>query len=101
MRIKIVALMLALVLFQLVGFSQKKTTPMTDDTIADQISIKLTGDLLVKGGGLKVEVKDGIATLTGSVDTAQQFARAGKVAGKVKGVKSVNNKIDVKARGSK
>jgi len=45
--------------------------------------------------GAKVEVRDGVVTLTGNVENAQTKARAESIAGATSGVKSVNNMIEV------
>jgi osmotically-inducible protein OsmY len=69
--------------------------PASDDVIVDQVRLRLTTDSVVKGGGLGVDSKAGVVTLTGAVTTAQQKGRAAKVAGKVRGVKQVVNNIVV------
>lgn len=71
-------------------------TPITDDTISDQVSIRLASDPVVKGGALKVEVKEGVVTLTGQVELTQQKEKAAKLAKGVKGVKSVVNNITLR-----
>src|SRR5262245_41196690 len=45
--------------------------------------------------GPKVEVKDGVVTLTGSVESAQMRVRAENIARATSGVKGVNNMIEV------
>lgn len=72
--------------------------PVTDDAIYDNVRIKLAGDRDVKGGGgtLQVDVKQGVVTLSGSVETSRQKDKAGKLARKIKGVKQVINKLEVK-----
>jgi hyperosmotically inducible periplasmic protein len=98
MTSKIAVLLIALVLFQMVAVAGKQSNPMTDDTITDQVRLKLTSDPDVKGGALQVDVKSGVVTLSGSVELPKQRDKAEKIARKVKGVKSVVNKIEVKAR---
>ena len=78
----------------------KDPKPLTDDTITDQVRIKLAGDHVVKGGALEVKVEKGVATLTGAVELPKQKEKAGAVAHKVKGVKQVVNNIEVKTRNS-
>src|SRR5258707_7093510 len=89
--------LLTLVLFQVVCLA-KDPPRMTDDTITDQVRLKLTSDPDVKGGALQVDVKQGVATISGSVELPKQRDKAERIARKVKGVKSVVNKIEVKAR---
>ena len=68
----------------------------TDDRIYDQVRMKLTTDPDVKGGiGLDVTVKDGVVTLKGRVDTDKAKNRASKLTKKVKGVKDVDNELQV------
>ena len=67
----------------------------TDDYINDAVKQKLAADTVVKGGGLDVEVKDGVVTLSGKVPEAHQKDRAGSIAKKVHGVKSVVNNIKI------
>jgi len=67
-----------------------------DDRIYDQVRMRLTTDADVKGGvGLDVTVKDGVVTLKGRVDTQKARHRATKLAKKVKGVKEVDNQLQV------
>jgi hyperosmotically inducible protein len=69
--------------------------PVTDDYINDSVKQKLAADTVVKGGGLTVDVKDGIVTLTGKVSEQRQKDKAGSIAKKVHGVKSVVNNIKI------
>jgi hyperosmotically inducible periplasmic protein len=94
---KIATALLALFLVQTVALA-KEQPKITDDTITDQVKIKLAGDHVVKGGGIGVNVVNGVATLTGSVELPKQKEKAAVVAKKVKGVKSVVNNIEVKTR---
>ncbi len=69
--------------------------PLTDDFISDSVRAKLSGDVVVKGARIDVEVKNGVVTLTGQVATEKQKNKAESLAKKVKGVKSVINKIQI------
>jgi osmotically-inducible protein OsmY len=69
--------------------------PVSDDLIVDQVRLRLTSDAVVKGGGLAVDSKGGVVTLSGRLSTKKEKERAGRVAGKVKGVKRVENNIVV------
>jgi|GEM_PF-566104 osmotically-inducible protein OsmY len=79
----------------------KDRPPVTDDTITDQVRIKLADDPLVKGGALQVEVKQGVVTLSGAVEQDKQKEKAEKIAKKVKGVKQVVNNIEIKTHPAK
>jgi len=98
MTFKIAVLLIALVFVQSVAIAAKKPAQITDDTITDQVRLKLTSDPDVKGGALQVDVKDGVVTLAGAVEVPKQRDKAEKLARKVKGVKSVVNKIEIKTR---
>ncbi|MDX6711084.1 MAG: hyperosmotically inducible periplasmic protein [Blastocatellia bacterium] len=75
---------------------QKKNQPVNDDIITDDVRLKLGGDPDVKGGAIQVDTKQGVVTLSGLVETANQKAKAGRVTKKVKGVKKVVNNLKVK-----
>ena len=96
---KLLLALLAVILMQTVALA-KDPKPLTDDTITDQVRIKLAGDHVVKGGALEVKVEKGVATLSGAVELPKQKEKAGDVARKVKGVKQVINNIEVKTRNS-
>jgi hyperosmotically inducible protein len=74
----------------------KEKQPLTDATITDQVSIRLASDEIVKGGNLKVDVNQGVVTLTGQVEELRQKDRASSLAKKVKGVKQVVNNITLR-----
>jgi osmotically-inducible protein OsmY len=67
----------------------------TDDRIYDQVRMRLTTDQDVKGGGFEVSVKDGVVTIKGRADSERGKDRAAKLAKKVKGVKEVDNQLQV------
>jgi len=69
--------------------------PLNDGEISTKVQLKLAEDTSVKGGGLKVDVKDGVVTLTGKLETPKQKSKAESLARKVSGVKSVVNNIVV------
>lgn len=89
------------ILVAVFGFSslesaQKPSAP-SDDTIYDQVRLKLAEDPAVNGGALKVEVKDGVVTVTGRVRTEKGRQKVDKIVRKVKGVKNVDNRVQVDA----
>jgi osmotically-inducible protein OsmY len=69
--------------------------PASDDLIYDLVRQKLAGDSVVKGGALTVDVKSGVVTLSGNVQSDKQKTKAERLAHRVKGVKSVVNQIKV------
>jgi osmotically-inducible protein OsmY len=91
--LKLLSFLLAFSL--LAGLVLAADKPANDDVIVDQVRVKLAGDPIVKGGGLAVDCKAGVVTLSGVVPTSKQKDRAAKVAAKVKGVKQVVNNITI------
>ena len=69
--------------------------PVSDDELYDQIRLRIAADREIGGGRIDVHVSAGAVELTGKVKTAKQKEKAEKIAKKVKGVKSVVNKIQV------
>jgi osmotically-inducible protein OsmY len=66
---------------------------ITDDQIHDRVMQRLAADRDVKGGGIDVEVSNGVVTLRGKVHEARQKEKAERVTKKVKGVKQVVNEL--------
>lgn len=64
-----------------------------DAIVHDQVSIALTMDSDVRGGGIRVDVKDGAVTLQGRVKDLKAREKATKLAKKVKNVVSVDNQL--------
>jgi hyperosmotically inducible protein len=84
------ALGLVLLLTPLLAQKQKQ---ITDDTVRDQVMVKLANDPDVGGMPIDVDVKQGIATLKGKVRSDKQKSKAEKLAKKVKGVTGVTNQL--------
>jgi osmotically-inducible protein OsmY len=82
-------LILALVL---PGFAAE---PVDDDTLYDQVRIRIANDRETGGNKIDVRVEDGKVELAGKVRTERQKVRAEKITKKVKGVKDVVNRIEV------
>lgn len=93
MKSKFCALLLAICVFA--GACLAKQEAVNDDSIYNQVKIKLAGDQVVKGGGLTIDVKEGVVTIGGAVEELKQKERAEKLAKKVKGVKQVINNITI------
>jgi osmotically-inducible protein OsmY len=84
------ALGLVLILTPLLAQKQKQ---ITDDTIRDQVMVKLADDPEIGGMPINVDVHQGVATLKGKVRNDKQKSKAEKVAKKVKGVTGVTNQL--------
>lgn len=93
---KLVALLVA-ALF-LAGICLAADKQPSDGLISDHVRLRLSADPDVKGGALDADCKDGVVTLTGTVDTMRQKEKATKLAKKVKGVKQVVNNLVVKEK---
>ena len=89
---------LSLALFGVALAAEKNTS---DDAIYDFVRRKLASDPVVKGGGLQVDVRQGVVTLRGTVEEQKQKEKATKLAKKVAGVKSVDNQLQVVQRGER
>jgi hyperosmotically inducible periplasmic protein len=68
---------------------------VSDDELFDKVRIQLANDREVGGGNIQVQVSGGAVELTGKVKSEKIRARAEKLAKKVKGVKSVTNRLVV------
>lgn len=68
---------------------------VSDDTLYDQVRIRIANDREIGGGRIEVKVSEGVVELTGKVKTSKQKERAEKLTKKVKGVKDVVNRLQV------
>ena len=91
---KLLSSLLTVCLLVGVAFASDKK-PITDDCIHDDVQVRLAADTVVKGGGIAVQVVNGVVTLSGQVATPKAKTKAATIAKKVKGVKSVTNNIVV------
>ena len=66
-----------------------------DGIITDQVRRRLVSDPDVKGYTVKVETKEGVVTLSGTVETEKAKSKTEKLTKKVRGVKGVVNKLRV------
>ena len=69
--------------------------PISDDVLFDQVRIRIAQDREIGADKITVKVEGGVVELTGSVQQERHREKAEKVAKKVKGVKSVQNKLRV------
>lgn len=86
-------LSLILVLAVLVTPLLAQKNAVSDDTITDQVLVKLANDADVGGVKFDVSVHQGAVTLKGKVRSDKQKSKAEKIVKKVKGVTSVNNEL--------
>jgi osmotically-inducible protein OsmY len=98
MKIKTIFSLLAILALAAGAWAAEKH--FSDDQIYDLVRRKLADDVVVKGAGMEVEVKDGVVTLKGKVEYDQQKEKAGKLTRKVSGVKQVDNQLVVVGKGN-
>ena len=87
------AFLLLLAPSQAVNATSGKSGIVSDDTIYNQVLLRLAGDADVKGGGIEVQVQQGEVILRGRVDTDRAKAKAVKLAKKVKCVTAVRDEL--------
>ena len=98
MKIKTLISLLAILLLATGSWAAAKH--YSDDQLYDMVRRKLADDVVVKGGGLEVDVKDGVVTLKGKVEYDEQKTKAEKITRKVSGVKQVDNQLVVVGKGN-
>jgi hyperosmotically inducible periplasmic protein len=109
-KIPVIALFAFLAMPAFASAQEAIPTPKTQDNTMDDaaeatgdawITTKVKADLLatkdVSGTDVKVETKDGVVTLTGSVATQAEADKAKEVASGIKGVTSVDSQLTVGA----
>jgi hyperosmotically inducible protein len=70
-----------------------------DAKITASVKAKLTAEKAANFTKIGVETNNNVVSLTGEVDSKDQKEKAGKLAKQVNGVKRVDNKLQIKARG--
>jgi hyperosmotically inducible protein len=84
-----------LTLFVFLAIALMGAGPITDESLYDQVRIKIANDRTIGGGNIQVKVTNGVVELTGQVKQEKQKQQAERIARRVKGVKSVENKLRV------
>jgi hyperosmotically inducible protein len=67
-----------------------------DATITGSVKSKMAADTNVSATSINVDTKEGVVTLSGTVDSATEKSQAETIAKGVEGVKSVTNNLTVK-----
>lgn len=70
---------------------------VSDDTITAQVQSKLSSMSTLKDADINAATSDGVVTLSGSVQSADEKSQAEAAAKSVKGVKSVDNQLSTSA----
>lgn len=81
---------------EIVPRSEQKAIEAHDDQLKDRIEHQLDARSDLKGTDIDVDVKNGIARLTGTVDSEQQRIQAALAARAVPGVRAVRDELRVK-----
>jgi hyperosmotically inducible protein len=77
--------------------SSSSTGGAVDDAVVTtKVKAALIAESSLKAGDIKVETNQGVVTLSGTVDSADQSAKAEQVAKGISGVTSVTNQLTVK-----
>ena len=82
--------------------ARSETVETPDDaTLVQEVESTIAEDPAVPEDGVKVEVEEGVAELTGTVPDETAAQRAGDVAAHVDGVIGLDNKLEPGRRGSR
>lgn len=79
-----------------IGFVVAADKPISDDLLVDRINQRIIADRELGIRPLTIEAKDGKVTVTGFVETEKLRLRVVKVVKKVKGVREVDNRVEIK-----
>ena len=83
---------------QIVPKAQEKVVKESDDHVKDNVKQALGSQEELKGDSIDIEVSNGVARLTGTVDSASDRMRAAAVARTAEGVRAVRDELRVAAR---
>lgn len=78
------------------GAGSSLSNAPSDGAISKEVEAKLAGDQLGGLTGILVTTDAGVVTLVGTVERAEEKARAADLARQVKGVKRVKNDLDIR-----
>jgi hyperosmotically inducible protein len=88
--------------FVAAGQAQSPNDPTTSDSaMSTEIEHRLSADAQVNVQTIKIDVRGGVVTLSGSVPAEDAKNRAGKLAAAVPGVVDVRNEISVGKAGAR
>jgi len=95
----IVVSMIAALALPLVAAAEHEEKKLTPQMIRTMVEYKLIQDKISKDDLIKIDVQDGVVSLSGTVENMGQLRRAEKIAYGVSGVHSVKNGLKVDMRG--
>ena len=76
---------------------QRAGVHISDGAVTSKVKLAVLRAKDLKSVDVRVETIAGVVRLTGEVDNAKQAARVGQLAGRVKGVKKVENKLAIRS----
>ena len=96
---RLAAVLLAVAVAACGGSPAKESTGeyIDDSTITTKVKTAFVNDKTVNAGDVQVETFKGTVQLSGFADNSTEIQRAGQIAAKVPGVKSVRNDIRLKS----
>lgn len=78
------------------GAAYAADKPVSDDQLFDQVNRSLVTDPQLGARPLQIAVQDGKVTVTGFVENEKLQKRVDKVVKKVKGVREVDNRVQIR-----
>ena len=94
----ILVLFLSLMACHATPTSESTGEYIDDSAITTKVKTALLGEKQISSGSISVETFKGAVQLSGFVANEAQVIRAGEVASKVEGVKTVHNNLIIKAQ---
>ena len=82
--------------FAVVSSAVAADEPLSDDQLFDQVNRSLVTDPQLGARPLQITVEDGKVTVTGFVENLKLQKRVDKVVKKVKGVREVDNRVQIR-----
>ena len=82
--------------FAVVSSAFAADEPLSDDQLFDQVNRRLVTDPQLGARPLQITVEDGKVTVTGFVENLKLQKRVDKVVKKVKGVREIDNRVQIR-----
>ena len=82
--------------FAVVSSAFAADEPISDDQLFDQVNRRLVTDPQLGARPLQITVTDGKVTVTGFVENEKLQKRVDKVVKKVKGVREIDNRVEIR-----
>jgi osmotically-inducible protein OsmY len=95
-RVSVAAIVASLAIGASSAFAYGSDHPIEDSVLTTKVKAKLVEDNTTKARHINVTTKNGVVTLSGTVDSTTEKDAAAQDAQKVEGVASVDNQLTVK-----